>query len=350
MKRALTATADLASVMGGDLNGAATKVAQAAAGNVKGLRQLVGGFDETRLKAEGFSYVLERIEEKFGGQGQALAATYEGRIAQLGNTWNNVQESVGRAITTNATVLEVISQLNQTIDANTEGLNQNAAVMDLLSGAIIGTVRGLALLMEGADYVQRGWYLVRQGADGLVYALALAGKQFFQFLADVAGGVQSFGGKFADAIGISKDAVASLQASADTAGAVAYQFGRGMDESRKTSEGLSRVLQGTAGTLTNVANNLEATRGKAINLDDKLKAGVGNWNSHTTATNAGAEAAKKAAAEFKKLVAEVHRIEGIEKAEVKSEASETRSRIYPARCRLRPCRTCAGSRSRRPRT
>lgn len=98
MRKALTAATDLASGLGIDLETAATLVAKAFAGNTDTLKRYGIVLDESKLKAQGVTAVLDGINAKFGGQAQAELDTYAGRIKALANEWDNLKEAVGGAI------------------------------------------------------------------------------------------------------------------------------------------------------------------------------------------------------------------------------------------------------------
>jgi hypothetical protein len=98
MDKALTAATDLASGLGIDLRSAVLMVSKASEENVGALKKAGVALDETRVQGEGMSYILSEIQEKFGGQAQADAESYAGKITQIGNAWDNVKEAVGGAI------------------------------------------------------------------------------------------------------------------------------------------------------------------------------------------------------------------------------------------------------------
>lgn len=95
MERALTAATNLASGLGIDLRTATMLVGKTFAGETGTLKRYGIVVDESRLQTEGFSAVLDTIQQKFGGQAAAEVDTYAGRIAKMGNAWDNVKEAVG---------------------------------------------------------------------------------------------------------------------------------------------------------------------------------------------------------------------------------------------------------------
>jgi len=211
MEKALKATTDLASGLGKDLNDAALLVAKAAEGNTNALKRSGIVIDETKAKAEGFGYVLDEIEKKFGGQAAALAGTYQGRLTQLGNTWNNVEESIGRVITQNATVLRAFELINGVIDQQTGELKDNATATNLVSEAVILTVRAFGSLAEGIDLVQTGGAGFVITIRNMAAALGNLGVTALSISKYLEPGVFKLGGG-QQAIDALKDAVAQLGA------------------------------------------------------------------------------------------------------------------------------------------
>jgi hypothetical protein len=153
MKKALDATSDLAAGLGIDLVDAATMVAKAATGNVTALNKVGVATKDTEGKTKDFAGVLDAINDKFGGQASAAANTYAGRVAQLGNAWGDVQESVGRAITTNGTLLEAVNSITGSLRDNTGELKENQAVTNFVSDAVVLAVRAFALLSNAVGYI-----------------------------------------------------------------------------------------------------------------------------------------------------------------------------------------------------
>lgn len=101
MQRALTAATDLAAGLGVDLRTATMLVGKAFEGHTETLARYGIVIDQTRLKTEGVTAVLDAIQARFGGQAQAEVDTYAGKVKQLGNAWNELEETVGEIAITN---------------------------------------------------------------------------------------------------------------------------------------------------------------------------------------------------------------------------------------------------------
>jgi hypothetical protein len=126
MKKALQATTDLASGLGVDLHAATLLIGKAFEGNTATLGRYGIVLDQARVKAEGITYVLDELERKFGGQAQAEAETYSGKIKQMGNDWEDFKEKVGEAIVKDEAVIEGLKYVKEAIvgvkTASDEGL------------------------------------------------------------------------------------------------------------------------------------------------------------------------------------------------------------------------------------
>ena len=95
MDKALRASTNLASGLGIDLESATKLVGKAFAGETGTLSRFGIVIDQTKLKTEGITAVLDAIEGKFGGQAAAEADTFAGAVKQVGNAWYNVKEAIG---------------------------------------------------------------------------------------------------------------------------------------------------------------------------------------------------------------------------------------------------------------
>lgn len=299
MERALHAVTNLASGLGIDLHAATLSVAKAAEGNTTALRKAGIQIDETKVKAEGFGYVLDEIEKKFGGQAAAIAGTYEGRLKQLSNTWNNVEESIGRVITQNATVLRAFDLLNQTIDAETGELKENQAITNLVSDAVIIAAKSFGLLAHAIDVVQTlvaGFVIsIRTGAAAL--------GNLGVFALEAAKAMELLSGNFAAAQGTNQYITALKGAIKD--------LGDRNAVTTKRSVEFGNALQGISAKADGLAKELEKTRGKTIALTTATDKDAGAWDKHTKALGKNSDTLKKSAEEHAKLVQKVRELEVI---------------------------------------
>jgi hypothetical protein len=260
MEKALKATTNLASGLGIDLDSAARTVAKAAEGNTTALRKVGVVMDDTKGKTHDFGQVLDAITAKFGGQAEAIAGTYQGRLAQLGNTWNNVEESIGRVITQNATVLKAMNSVNTLIDEQTGELNENATANNLVSTSVIGLVKVMAGLAQAVESVV-----------GVFEPLNLAAAKFERIKLNLS-----------DPLGQSIEVSVRLKEVNADIDAMTASIAKGGDGGK-----------GLAKTLNDLAAKLEETRGKTVALSDVTDGAANAWNRHTVAVHQTSEAEKK---------------------------------------------------------
>lgn len=104
MEGALQAATNLASGLGIDLRAATMLVGKAFEGETGTLKRYGIVIDDTKLKAQGITAVLDAVQSRFGGQAQAEAETYAGKLKQIANAWSEVQEIVGEIVVSNPIV------------------------------------------------------------------------------------------------------------------------------------------------------------------------------------------------------------------------------------------------------
>jgi hypothetical protein len=137
----------------GELGPAADLVAKAMNGNV-------GALGRMGIAAESAQDALEILAERSFGAAAARAATFDGRLAQLNNSWGNFQKELGFAIiksegaltATNA-LAAAIQMMRDWVDRNrdaigrwvTRGVDFAIKSVDVLYRA----VKSLALIVEG---------------------------------------------------------------------------------------------------------------------------------------------------------------------------------------------------------
>ncbi len=149
MKDALKASTDLAAGLGIDLESATTLVAKAAAGHTETLGRYGITVSDAALKTQGFDAVLEAVNRQFGGQAASQIETYAGKVEQLKNSWNNVEEAIGKFIVTDPIVARALSGIIEKAAALDQQATQSShGVADLVfeltqSGELSAEVAGL---------------------------------------------------------------------------------------------------------------------------------------------------------------------------------------------------------------
>lgn len=95
MRDATKSTLDLASGLGVDLNTAAMLVGKAFAGETGSLSRYGIIIDENIPRSEKFAAAIQQINQRFGGEAQAATETFSGRVAVLGNQFDDLKEKIG---------------------------------------------------------------------------------------------------------------------------------------------------------------------------------------------------------------------------------------------------------------
>jgi hypothetical protein len=151
MKGAVQAIADLAAGMGpqvGGLEGAALLVAKAFSSDGDALGRLKVILGDSISPTATMAEVMAALQSKFGGQAAADIQTTAGKLAQFGNTSNEVQEKVGALLVTVLTPLaDFFSSMPSWVQTGVVGFGViGAAVAPLILsvGALIPIIGTLA--------------------------------------------------------------------------------------------------------------------------------------------------------------------------------------------------------------
>jgi predicted nucleic acid-binding Zn-ribbon protein len=151
MEKATTAATDLAAGLGIDLTQAATLVSKALAGNTGALGRYGIKLDAAKVAAEGASAVFGAINDRFGGQAVAQLDTYAGKLDQLANNWDNVQEAIGKALVMNEIAVFAMNRLSEALGQasdKSEDAGVSIAKFWQAAGASDANVTAIAFLEE----------------------------------------------------------------------------------------------------------------------------------------------------------------------------------------------------------
>lgn len=156
---AIQAAADLAAVMGTDLEGAVQSVARALEDPEMGLRALrsagvmltdqqrdmIKTFKEAGDEATAQQMVLDELEKRFGGQAQEKLGTFAGKMEHLSEAWGDVKEVMGDVIKEAFIPLaEELIQNEDLLDGLVELIKAFIPAMQAIGEAIAATARGAA--------------------------------------------------------------------------------------------------------------------------------------------------------------------------------------------------------------
>jgi len=97
-KEATLQAANLATVMGTDLNTAARAMADLFNGNAGMIGRYVKGLDETIIKSGDLNAIMQMLNERIGGQAVAIGQSSVGAIAKMNNAIGDLKENAGEMI------------------------------------------------------------------------------------------------------------------------------------------------------------------------------------------------------------------------------------------------------------
>jgi hypothetical protein len=176
LKRATKAAIDLSVAIGIDLETASRLLAKASEGNTTALGRLGIEFQKGASNAETFANILTTIENRFGGAAQAQAKTFAGAIAQLTNTWGDLKENVGGALTQNAAVIAGFNLIKTATTALSEALSSafGKVNQDAIATLIRIVIDGLNAVVLVTDSVIRVFNILAATAQGAFATLNAA--------------------------------------------------------------------------------------------------------------------------------------------------------------------------------
>ena len=100
----------MATVFKVDLQSAATNVAKAMAGNYDMMGRYLPALKDLKTEEEKHAYVVEEMG-KWYQRATGETDTFSGSLTQLKNMWDEVKEAVGKAVTENEAIRELIDKL-----------------------------------------------------------------------------------------------------------------------------------------------------------------------------------------------------------------------------------------------
>jgi 23S rRNA pseudoU1915 N3-methylase RlmH len=279
MEHALHATTDLAAGLGVDLKTATEMVSRAAEGNITVLSRHGVELDKTRAAAEGFGYVLDQIDAKFGGQAATAAQTYAGRLAQLSNAWGDVESAVGKIITQNGTVLKAVSLVTEALNKYTTDLDFNRQTNNFVSDALIDLTQAMAFVIQSVTW------LVGKFADFHVAGLQLEKdllrtEKAFIDMADAS--LQVF--RITDPVGWARTwSVASkdMEVESDRIAQKIKDLSTAQNDTAKTTDDWAKKNATMQAALADFGKQLEATRGQTVKLADASQQNANAWDNST---------------------------------------------------------------------
>lgn len=219
--RTQIAAADLATRLGGDLQGAAIQLGKALNDPAHGLSMLgksgrhfsdsqkavIEGLQKSGHLAQAQNLILDELQKQYGGSAAAAAKAGTGGIKQFANSVNDTQERIGEFfMTILSDVLPALQAMNDGFNDLMTFVSDNAVTFEILIGAVAGGIAAFAAysavmktgavvtgIMEaataGLNFVMSmnpiGVVVVAIGA--LIAAVVVAYRQFDAFRATILG-------------------------------------------------------------------------------------------------------------------------------------------------------------------
>ncbi|OQY70809.1 MAG: hypothetical protein B6D44_15245 [Ignavibacteriales bacterium UTCHB2] len=160
-KAATLQVANLASLMGTDLNGAARIMADLFQGNTGLIGRYIKGIDETAIKSGNLDLIIQELNKHIGGQAEALGNTAFGSVAKFNNAIDDMRENIGGALSTALMpfvehISKLITNLNETSPALTGIIGAigtlGAATATLSVTGIMPMIINFKTLTSGLQY------------------------------------------------------------------------------------------------------------------------------------------------------------------------------------------------------
>lgn len=157
--KALTkATLDFAAAKGMDLASAGDLVAKSFGSSTNVLARYGIQADATAGSTEKLRQITEGIAALYGGQAEAAAETFGGKLTQLKNAFGDLQEEIGFVITKNSFFTKSIDLLRQYLERATHWVqNHRLALMELVKGGMIRVVESIGYAVEAVRFFHNGW-------------------------------------------------------------------------------------------------------------------------------------------------------------------------------------------------
>ena len=292
LKRATSASADLATALNIDLETASRLVGKAAEGNVEAFKRygvvIEGGVDKNKV----FADTLSVIEKRFGGAAEKGAQTFAGSVIVMGNAFENVQKAIGKTIVENVAIVDVMNAVKKIFIEVTDAIEKNEKqirifIAEGLLKAVDATTALIAVFDAAARIGKAVWETIKLA---ITTAMNIAIMEFYAFGTAVA--------KVLNAVGLKNDAYvkewqdgfkAATEHTVETAVSGAKEIGNAFTEETKLEMLGTKVAEiglVAEGGLKKVSDGMIATveptnqaKQKIVELSEVMKASIAEGES-----------------------------------------------------------------------
>lgn len=152
LKKGVSAAADLASVLGIDLEGATRLVAKAATGNVSSLQRYGIEIVKGRDNAESFANTLKALNDQFSGAAKSQLNTYAGALAAAKNAYGDMLEPLGDIIIKSPLVVAALNTITGKFNETGAGAAESTSYFqELLQDGVLALAAGSEVLLDAMD-------------------------------------------------------------------------------------------------------------------------------------------------------------------------------------------------------
>ena len=152
IKRVTGLVQDLATAKRMDLVTASDLVGKAFQGETGTLSRYGIIIDDNLSATQKYEAVVQKLSATFGGRAQAAATTFSGRLAQMGNRWDDLKQAVGDFITESDAMGRILDYLAQKLTDLENWLAANEdAVRDWIDNGIAVAGRWMRSLFESVQ-------------------------------------------------------------------------------------------------------------------------------------------------------------------------------------------------------
>ncbi|WP_337871628.1 hypothetical protein [Ignavibacterium sp.] len=177
-KQATLQAANLATVMGTDLNSAARAMADLFNGNAGMIGRYVKGLDEAVIKSGDLNKIIAMLNDRIGGQAEAMGQTAAGQIAKMNNAIDDLKENTGELLS-NALgpIVKMLADITEKLNTLSPGLSGTIGIIGSMTTAFVtlritGIIPAITSLeLFGRTITGLRLALIKSGIGALIVAL-----------------------------------------------------------------------------------------------------------------------------------------------------------------------------------
>lgn len=153
LKTAQKSALDMSAALGIDLESATRLVGKAVNGQTEALKRYGISVDEGSSKSERLTNITKALSNMQGSAGGATQ-NFQGILGRIANTWGNITEVVGAAITRNKAVVEVLKVVSDTLtDFQNSANGSSESLKELVANGLIVFIQTTAYTVQAIDVV-----------------------------------------------------------------------------------------------------------------------------------------------------------------------------------------------------